>query len=173
MKIGIIGSGNMGRVLGVRFAQLGHEVMFGARRANQAIDAAELAGHHATAGSNDDAAAFGDVLIWTMRETDPAAVLTAPSRLDGKTIIDVNNRDYGNDVRQGIWFGKAIAERLQSAAPKAAVVKAFNTIAMESFAASPANLREAGAQTFIAGESAAAKAQVSDLATELGFLPSI
>jgi predicted dinucleotide-binding enzyme len=31
MKIGIIGSGNMGRSLGILWAEQGHEVFFGAR----------------------------------------------------------------------------------------------------------------------------------------------
>lgn len=169
MKIGIIGSGNMGRALGVRFAQLGHEVMFGARRADQASVAAELAGNGASAGPNDEAATFGDVLIWTMRETDPGAVLATPSVLAGKIIIDVNNRDYGREVREGVWFSEAIAECLQKAAPAAAVVKAFNTIAMESFDISPEHLRAVGAQTFIAGDSGPAKALVGELSAQLGF----
>lgn len=169
MKIGVIGSGNMGRTLGVRFAQLGHRVVFGARQKSQAQGAADLAGRGARAGSNDDAAEFGDVLIWTTRETDPGAVLADPALLDGKVVVDLNNRDYGVEVRSGAWFGDAIAERLQSAAPAACVVKAFNTVAMESFDTSPDALRAGGAQTFTAGENKPAKAVVAQLASELGF----
>lgn len=43
MKIGIIGSGNMGRALGIRLTQLGNEVMFGARRADHALSASARA----------------------------------------------------------------------------------------------------------------------------------
>jgi 8-hydroxy-5-deazaflavin:NADPH oxidoreductase len=35
MKIGIIGSGNMGRSLGMLWAEQGHEIFFGARTAEK------------------------------------------------------------------------------------------------------------------------------------------
>jgi len=169
MDIGIIGSGNMGRTLGVRLAQLGHQVFFGARRRDQAEVSAVQAGYGASAGTNEDAARFGAVLIWTMREANPASVLADPAVLDGKIVLDLNNRDYAVDARSGGWFGEAIAERLQAAAPNARVVKAFNTIAMDSFGATPESLRGAGAQTFLAGADGEAKSIVARLAGELGF----
>jgi 8-hydroxy-5-deazaflavin:NADPH oxidoreductase len=169
MKIGIIGAGNMGQALGVRFAQLGHIVLFGARRIEQAEQAAALAGHGAMAGSPVAAATFGEVVIWTLRETDVASVIGEPALLDGKIVVDLNNRDYAQDASQGRTFGEAIAESLQAAAPGARVVKAFNTIAMEAFGNSPHELREAGAQTFLAGADQSAKAAIASLAAELGF----
>ncbi|MFN3945250.1 MAG: NADPH-dependent F420 reductase [Allosphingosinicella sp.] len=169
MKIGIIGSGNMGRALGVRLAAVGHDVMFGARRPEQSQAAVERVSGGAQAGSNDEAAAFGEVLVWTMREPDPAAVLANPALLDGKVVIEINNRDYANEARAGVWFEKAIAERLQDNAPAARVVKAFNTIAMESFDTTPEALRESSAQTFVAGGDGDAKAAVAKLAGDLGF----
>ena len=169
VKIGIIGSGNMGRAVGVRLAQSGHEVMFGARRAQQATNAAERAGNGAMAGSTDEAAAFGEVLVWTIRDPQPSAVLSDPTKLDGKIVLDLNNRDYANEVRQGAWFEAAIAEQLQAAAPEAKVVKALNTIAMEAFDTSPDALRQAGAQSFIAGDNEEAKSTAGKLLDDLGF----
>ena len=169
MKIGIIGSGNMGRAVGVRLAQLGHQVTFGARRVEQAQAAATTAGHGAAAGDNDAAARFGEVLVWTIRDPDPAAVFADPAVLDGKVLLDLNNRDYGQEVKSGAWLTEAIAERLQKAAPGARVIKALNTIAMETFDTSPEALRAAGAQSFVAGNDADAKAQVGELLTDLGF----
>jgi len=167
MKIGIIGSGNMGRALGVRLAGAGHDLFFGARREGQAAAAAARAGHGARAGSNEDAAAFGDVLLWTMREPDPTAVLADVTLLEGKVVLDVNNRDYGA-ARDGRWFEASLGERLQAAAPGAKVAKAFNTIAMEAFDTSADALRASGAQTFLAGN-AEAKAVAKELAESLGF----
>lgn len=169
MKIGIIGTGNMGRALGVRLANLGHDVLFGARRLDQAQAAADAAGAGAQAGDTDAAAGFGDVLIWTVRSSSPGDVLRDPALLDGRIVVDLNNRDYATDVRQGRWFGEAMAERLQEAAPGARVVKALNTIAMETFDTAPETLRAAGAQSFIAGRDEAAKAVVGDLLNDLGF----
>lgn len=171
MKIGIIGSGNMGRAVGIRLAQLGHQVTFGARRPEQARAAADQAGHGAMGGDTDAAARFGDVLVWTVRETDPAAVLADASLLDGRTMLDLNNRAYAEGVKTGAWWTESIAERLQMAAPRARVVKALNTIAMETFDTAPETLRAAGAQSFVAGDDPAAKAAVGELLTDLGFLP--
>jgi 8-hydroxy-5-deazaflavin:NADPH oxidoreductase len=158
----------MGRALGVRLANLGHPVMFGARRPGQAAAAAALAGSGGKSGSTDDAARFGEVLVWTMREPNPAAVLTDPTLLDGKIVIDLNNRHYA-EARSGALPAQAIAAQLQAKAAKARVVKAFNTIAMEAFDTSPATLRAGGAQTFIAGDDSEAKAAVAKLSDELGF----
>ena len=169
MKIGIIGSGNMGRSIGVRFAHLGHEVFFGARRPEQSAKAAALAGKGARHGTNDEAAAFGDVLVWTMRQPDPAAVLRRPAVLDGRVVIDLNNRNYGQEVKSGAWFAESIAETLQNNAPRARVVKALNTIAMEAFDTSPERLTGAGAQTFLAGDHTEAKEDVAKLVGDLGF----
>ncbi|MEL7468937.1 MAG: NAD(P)-binding domain-containing protein [Pseudomonadota bacterium] len=171
MKIGIIGSGNMGRAVGVRLAHLGHQVFFGARRAEQADHAAALAGNGALAGSTDAAAQFGEILIWTIRTPDPKAVFQSPHVLDSKVILDLNNRDYANDVQGAAWFDTAIAETLQAAAPSAHVVKALNTIAMETFDTAPDVLHAEGAQTFLAGDRTAAKQSVGLLVQDLGFQP--
>ena len=170
MKIGIIGSGNMGRAIGVRLAELGHLVFLGARRPEQAAAAAVLAGG-APYGNNDEAARFGEVLVWTMRNTDPASVLSEPSLLNGKVVLDLNNRDFATEARHGVSFDNAIAERLQTAAPSARVVKALNTVAMETFDTKPDALRSAGAQTFLAGRDPSAKGIVGGLVQSLGFEP--
>ncbi|MBC7801162.1 MAG: NAD(P)-binding domain-containing protein, partial [Gemmatimonadaceae bacterium] len=169
MRVGIIGTGNMGRAVGVRLAHLGHEVAFGARTPDQAADAAKLAGHGAQGMSVAEAARYGDVLVWTIRDPNPAGVLSDPALLDGKIVINVNNRDYATDVQEGAWFGPAIAEQAQALAPRARVVKALNVVAMETLDTDPAALRAAGAQVFIAGADADAKAVVARLMGELGF----
>lgn len=169
MRVGIIGTGNMGRAIGVRLAQLGHDVLFGSREPQQGQEAASLAAHDARAGTNDDAARHGEVLVWTIRDPDPAAVLLDPAVLDGKIVVNINNRDYASEVQDGAWFGPAIAEAFQAHAPHAHVVKALNVVAMEALDTSPGKLRAAGAQVFVAGDNADAKQVVSGLLGELGF----
>jgi 8-hydroxy-5-deazaflavin:NADPH oxidoreductase len=169
MRIGIIGVGNMGRAIGIRFAHLGHEVCFGARSIERATEAAQLAGGGARAGTIDEAARHGEVLIWTVRELNVGCVLSDPSILDGKIVVDINNRDYQNDLMEGKWFSQAYAELLQAGVPKARIVKAFNVVAMESLDTSPESLRNAGAQVFIAGTDPQAKQAVSLLLGQLGF----
>ncbi|MDJ0635974.1 MAG: NAD(P)-binding domain-containing protein [Xenococcaceae cyanobacterium MO_188.B29] len=76
MKIGILGSGNMGRSLGILWAEQKHEVFFGARTTEKGKAVAESAGNNTQGGTNDEAAAFGDVLLYTIRGINPTEVLT-------------------------------------------------------------------------------------------------
>lgn len=171
MDIGIIGTGNMGRTLGVLWARAGHSVMFGAREAAKAEVAARLGGAQAKAGTNADAARHGSVLVWNPRLTDPAAVLGGDAGLlAGKTIIDMNNGPVPSDF---VFppIERSFAEELAAAMPEAHVVKAFNTIAQEAFEHEPALLREKGVSVFLAGDDAEAKASVAALASQLGFAP--
>ncbi|MGK7950435.1 MAG: NADPH-dependent F420 reductase [Xenococcaceae cyanobacterium] len=91
MKIGILGSGNMGRSLGILWAEQKHEVFLGARTAEKGQAVAESAGNNTQGGTNDEAAAFGDVLLYTIRGVNPTEVLTSVDVLDGKILIDCNN----------------------------------------------------------------------------------
>lgn len=168
MKIGVIGSGNMGRCMGIAFAEQGHTVFFGARRAEQAREAAKLAGAAASAGTNDEAAQFADLLLWTVREIDPALVLADASVLRGKVLVDINNN--GTRADGGIGpLGEPLAVKLQRANPGAAVVKAFNTLPQEVFAVPKEELRARAVSVFVAGDDEAAKQLVSGLVSDLGF----
>ncbi len=60
MKIGVIGTGNMGRTLGPRWASTGHQVLFGSRDLAKAKAVAARASRSGQASVFDEAAAFGD-----------------------------------------------------------------------------------------------------------------
>jgi len=88
MKIGIIGTGNMGRALGTGWAQAGHDVFFGSR---DPAKAKEAAGEFAHSGGFDDAAAFASVLLYTVRDVLPSSLLRQPETLTDKVVIDCTN----------------------------------------------------------------------------------
>jgi NADP oxidoreductase coenzyme F420-dependent len=88
LKIGIIGTGNMGRALGTGWVQAGHEVLFGSHDLAKARNAA---GDSAKSGDFDDAAAFGAVVLYTVRDVLPSKLLRAPKALAGKILIDCTN----------------------------------------------------------------------------------
>jgi 8-hydroxy-5-deazaflavin:NADPH oxidoreductase len=170
MRIGIIGSGNMGRSLGILWSQAGHEVFFGARDPAQAQRAAALAGIHVRHGGNDAAAHFGDVLLYTVRHHMPSAVLTDLGALAGKVVIDLNNWD----IPAGFAFEpitESLAEKLQRDVPQARVVKAFNTMAQEVFELSGAGLHQHEFSVFVAGNDSAAREAAMRLAADIGFSP--
>jgi 8-hydroxy-5-deazaflavin:NADPH oxidoreductase len=93
MRIGIIGTGHMGRALGLRWARIGHQVLFGSRDLDKAKAVAEGGSGLTRAGDFDAAAAFGDAILYTVRGVYPSALLREPAALSGKILIDCNNRD--------------------------------------------------------------------------------
>jgi 8-hydroxy-5-deazaflavin:NADPH oxidoreductase len=180
MNIGIIGTGNMGRTLGSRWAGIGHRVLFGSRDVGKAKAAASATKGSSHAGTFDAAAAFGDVVLYTVRAVPPSSVLRDPNALDGKVLIDCNNSDIlGLDIPNpdgaagGIHFPSTVpslAERLARDVPNAHVVKAFNTIPATVLALDIEQLRPHGVSVFLCSDDAHAKSVVSDLAEELGLI---
>jgi 8-hydroxy-5-deazaflavin:NADPH oxidoreductase len=65
MNIGILGSGTVGKTLGAKLAELGHDVMVGTRSPEKLRDWAETVG--ARAGLYADAASFGEILVYATR----------------------------------------------------------------------------------------------------------
>jgi predicted dinucleotide-binding enzyme len=171
MKIGVLGSGNMGRSLGLLFAEQGHEVLFGARDVAKARAAAELSSRPSRSGSILDAAEFGEVLIYGVRAVWPAELLGSNAGvLAGKILIDMNNDETRTDGGIGP-VGDSLAEKLQSAAPAAFVVKAFNTMAQEVFEVPTSELLKANVNVYLASDHAPAKTRVAELARSIGFEP--
>jgi predicted dinucleotide-binding enzyme len=175
MKIGILGTGDVGKALGNGFLALGHEVKMGAREANNAKAAAWVkeAGARASAGTFAEAAAFGEVnVLATLGSANRSVIEQArPANLAGKALIDATNP---LDFSRGFPPTLALAgndsggEEVQRAAPDARVVKAFNTVGnahmwKPQFAGGPPDM-------FICGNDAAAKQQVTALLTDFGWV---
>lgn len=179
MKIGIIGTGNMGRALGLGWARLGHEVLFGSRDLNKAKAIAANGSNSTQAGDFDAAAAFGEAVLYTIRDRFPSSVLKEPQALYGKILIDCNNSAIlGLDVpdpdrRPGIHFTIPVpshAERLAADAPAAHVVKAFNTMASQLIELDRDELARRRVSVFLCSDDGQAKSAVKGLAEELGFV---
>ena len=75
MKIGIIGTRNMGRALGLGWACVGHEVLFGSRDLNKAKAIAVKGTASTQAGDFEAAAEFDEVALYTIRDRFPSSVL--------------------------------------------------------------------------------------------------
>jgi predicted dinucleotide-binding enzyme len=170
MKIGIIGSGNMGRSFGIVWAELGHQVFFGGRDLEQARRAAALTGGKAQYGTNDEAASFGDILVYSLRGVAPSEALQRIDSLDNKIVIDLNNSDIPPDFAyQPITISHA--ENLQEQIPRARVVKAYNTIPQEIIELFPDRIRPFKVAAFIAADDQKARNTVLELSRELGLDP--
>ncbi|MDQ5872476.1 MAG: NAD(P)-binding domain-containing protein [Acidobacteriota bacterium] len=135
MKIGVLGTGTVGRTLATKLASLGHEVRMGARRAanDKATAWAESAGAGASHGTFADAAAFGEILFNCTAGTGSLAALESAGaeNLDGKVLIDVANPlDFSKGMPPTLFLSNntSLGETIQRTFPGAKVVKALNTV---------------------------------------------
>jgi 8-hydroxy-5-deazaflavin:NADPH oxidoreductase len=169
MKIGIIGSGNVGGTLGTRWAKAGHQVTFGSRDPG-AVDFKQLlarAGSNARAGTLQDAAKSGEVLLLATPWPVTKEIVQGLGDLTGKVVIDATNPLLPDLSGLAVGANTSGAEQVAAWTRGAKVVKAFNTVGsniMEkpAFGADKAVL-------FFCGDDAGAKGKVKQLADELGF----
>ena len=91
MKIGIIGSGNVGGALGKIWARNGHEIMFSSRNPEKLKPLAEAVGKNACFGLPSDAARFGDVVVLAVPWEQAESALLSAGSLNGKILIDCTN----------------------------------------------------------------------------------
>lgn len=169
MKVGLIGSGNMARSLGILWAEQGHEVFFGSRDSEKGQSVAKLAGHGARGGTNDEAAEFGEVIFYAVRGMMPSSVLSSTEVLSGKVLLDCNNREIPEGFAFEPILGESLAEKLAADIPNAHIVKVFNTMAQEVFELCPEPIKEFNVSCFICGDNEQAKKTAMTLAEEIGF----
>ena len=175
MRIGVIGTGVVGRTLGGKLVELGHEVKMGSREArnDKAVEWAQGAGENASEGSFADAAEFGELVINATAGHAALDALNAAGagNLSGKVLVDVSNAlDFagGPPPIVGLAVDESLGERIQAAFPDARVVKALNTM-NASLMVAPGTLGES-TNVFVCGNDEAAKAQVLELLETFGWL---
>lgn len=169
MNIGIIGSGNVGGVLGTRWARGGHSVVFGSRKPeSEAMQTlAAEAGSGARVASFAETARASDVLLLATPWPVTKDVVTALGDLSGKVLIDATNPLLPNLA--GLEFGvtSSGAEQVAVWARGATVVKCFNTVG-NNVMADP-SFATGRPVMFCCGDDGAAKRIAVELATGLGF----
>lgn len=170
MRIGIIGTGNMGRAIGLTLAETGCSVFFGSRTVKKAEETAALSSGEVFFGSNQDAAEFGDVVYYNPRDVNPVDVLDDIAALNNKIVISSHNGAVPSDFSfQPITDSRA--EILQRQIPNANVVTAFNTITQEIFELANRQLSNFNIACFIASDHEMSKNTVAKLIARLGFDP--
>lgn len=169
--IGLIGSGSIGGTVARLAVAAGYNVVLSNSRGPQTLAGlvAEL-GPLARAATAEEAAAAGDLVVVSIPVKADASMPARP--LAGKTVLDTGNYYPGRDGHIAELDSKALtdSEYLQGFIPDARVVKVFNNIVYKHLL----NLaRPAGASDRsylpIAGDSAAAKQQVTDFLDSIGY----
>jgi 8-hydroxy-5-deazaflavin:NADPH oxidoreductase len=170
MRIGIIGSGELGGALADLLVQAGHQVAIGDPRGPESLK--ELADTIGITGMTvEDAARFGDIVILAAPFRDQEALPPAIA-VTGKVVVDAMNpyTESGEVMDLGGKTSSSItAERI----PGAVLVKAFNTMeaGMLRSEARRSVPKEQRLVIFLAGDSVRAKARVGTLIQEIGFTP--
>jgi len=172
MKVGILGSGVVGKSFARAFSALGSDVNIGSRTPEKLADFVAEAGARVTASTFKETARFGDVVVMATlgTGTEEAIKLADPASLARKVVIDATNPlDFspGGPPKLAIGHVDSLGERVQRWMPNARVVKAFNTAGNNLFF--KPKLPGGPPDMFICGNDADAKKVVSQICNDFGW----
>ena len=163
-KVGIIGTGDVGRALAAGLSRAGHEIALGSRIPANVEPMPPV--HVVT---RKEAAAWAEVVILAVpfHAVHDTMKAIGPNALNGKVLVDATNAIGASGLAVG--HTTSGAEELQKLVPGARVVKAFSTAFAETMSTG-----RAGGEAIVlpvAGSDAAAKDTVMRLAADVGFDP--
>jgi predicted dinucleotide-binding enzyme len=171
MKVGIIGSGDVGLKLGEGFSQIGHAVKIGTRTPGKVASWLAM-NDKASTGSFSEAASFGEIVViaTSWQGTSNAIELAGHENFRGKVVVDVTNPlDFSKGMPPSLAVGHtdSAGETIQRLLPSARVVKAFNIVGNPhmlhpDFTGGPPTM-------FICGNDGKAKKIVTDVLAAFGW----
>lgn len=179
MKVGVLGSGEVGKRLAGGFAARQHDVVLGTRNPAEPelVKWASTVKGKLTTGSFADAARHGEIVVVAVHGTAALGVIefAGPPAFAGKLVIDVTNPlEFPEGKPPTIFVGTtdSLSERIQRALPAARVVKAFNTVGSPQMV-EPKVKGQPRLEMMIAGNDAAAKQQVTEILKSFGWSGTI
>ena len=176
MKVGIFGTGDVGKTLGAALVHRGHDVMLGTH--DVAKKMAEKASEDSISfrewlsknkkihlGDFAEAGAHGEILMNATAGHGSIEALSKlkPPEVNDKILIDVSNAlaPWGHGrVEMFVANTDSLAERIQRAHPGLRVVKALNTVSAHLMV-NPAGLAGGDHDVFVAGDDGQARERVS------------
>ena len=174
IKIGIIGSGRQGGAIGMQWAKAGHQIVFSSRNPDSLKDLVAQAGPNALAGTPQQAAVFGEVvLIAVPYGALPQVGKDYAALMKGKVVIDVGNPRVDRDGEVGkdaLARGTGVTSK--EYLPGVRLVRALNAL---SFVQVTKEAHRAGEKLGIpiASDDAEATAIAVRLVTDAGFDPVV
>lgn len=174
-KVGIIGSGDVGKQLAKGFAKHGFDVVIGSREPAKleswSKEVKDVKGKLAV-GDFSRAASHGDIVIVATAGTgtESALEIAGPKNFRGKLVIDATNPlDFSKGMPPSLFVGTtdSLGERVQRKLPDAKVVKCFNTVG--NIRMIDPKFKEGTPPLMICGNDAAAKKRVDAILKELGW----
>lgn len=173
MNVGVLGSGNVAKALGLGFLEHGHDVMMGTRDVSKLTPWAQQNGG-ARVGSFAEAASHGELVVLAVKGTAAPDVLrlAGAQSLVGKPVIDTTNPIADAPPTNGVIkfftsLDESLLERLQREFSDVRMVKAFNSVGNKHMVGPRF---EGGRPTmFICGNDDAAKEAVSGVLDQFGW----
>ncbi len=177
MKIGIIGSGKIGSLLGGLWVNAGHEVRFASRHPEKLAALVKELGPQASAGTVEDTATFGEVLLVSVPYAAlPALGVSLGPAIKGKVVLETGNPYPARDgamaqevVDSGLGTGVWSARFL----PGARLVRAFNTVWDKTLSQRIAQGRGKEIGIPLAGDDRDALDTAARLVSDAGFDPVV
>jgi predicted dinucleotide-binding enzyme len=173
MKLGVLGSGDVAKVLGSGFLKHGHDVMMGTRTPSKLADWAKQ-NPKGSVGGFDDAAKFADLVVLAVKGTTALDALRAAgaANLAGKPVIDATNPIADAPPVNGVLkfftnLDESLMERLQREFTGARFVKAFSSVG-NAHMVNP-QFKGGKPTMFICGNDEAAKRTVRGILDQFGW----
>jgi 8-hydroxy-5-deazaflavin:NADPH oxidoreductase len=134
-RIGIIGSGDVGRTLANGFIKHGNEVMIGTNDRSKHAMLKDKTGGKAKIGSFEETAKFGEIIVLAIKGSgaETAIQMIGQENLRGKVVIDTTNPIAEAPPINGVLqyftsINESLMEKLQKSIPGARFVKAFSCV---------------------------------------------
>jgi len=172
-KVGFVGAGKMGKALGAALVKAGYQVKFSSRHPEELKDFVSGLGSNASAGTSDEAVAFGDVVVVVVPYGSwPEVAEKYGKQLAKKELLmDVSNPIVPRDGAAGQQaLDKGAGSWLAEKIPGAKIVRAFNAVGstrIEEFG------KKKGVGVPIAGNDKKAIEIASQMAKDIGFEPTV
>ena len=173
MKVGIFGSGDVGKTLGTGFLKHGHAIMIGTRTPEKLAEWGQK-NPAAGVGSFDETAKFAELLVLAVKGSAAADALRSAgvANLTGKIVIDATNPIADAEPVNGVLpfftaLDDSLMERLQREFEGARFVKAFNSVG--SVRMVNPQFKNGPPTMFICGNDDVAKKAVTGILAQFGW----
>ena len=175
MKIGVLGSGMVGKVLAQGFANHSYNVMIGSRDKKKLEEWKYESGFKSSVGTFEETAQYGEIVVLSVKgnKAIEAIDIAGKEKFKGKIVIDTTNPiDDSAQTENGVikFFTnneQSLMEQLQKKVPEAKFVKAFNSVGA-AFMVNP-DFGGIKPTMVICGNDDNARKEVSDILVKFGW----
>ena len=173
MNIAILGTGMVGQALAGRLHELGNNVTIGTRNVAATKErVGDTLNPDIALATFADAAAGAEIIFLAVKGAVAIETLelAGAENLDGKIVVDINNPlDFSNGFPATLFVKdtESLGEQIQSAFPKARIVKSLNTLAADLMV-NPKQINNGNHTVFVSGNDAEAKTNVVEILESFG-----